>query len=72
MKWAGRACLDWVSIDQAQKAQSLQRVAGWGTFGWPLLLKCRRIQDDIVEIVRCVYTVDGMSKGFTFIYIDIL
>ena len=36
------------------------------------LLKCRRMRDDIVEIVRCVYTVDGMSKGFTLVYIDIL
>ena len=27
----------------------------------PTLLKCRRIQDDIVEIVRGVFAVDGMS-----------
>ena len=39
---------------------------------WQKLLKCRRIQGDVVEIVRCVYTVDGMSKGFTFVYVDIL
>ena len=35
------------------------------------MLKCRRVQGDVAEIVCCACTVGGMPKGLTFAYIDI-
>ena len=37
-----------------------------------LVLKCKRIQDDIVEIVRRVFALVGMPIVFTIVYKDVL